>query len=95
MPDDPYISIIEAMHGAAKEENGNNGGANVLTGVVKTVSPMLVQGPGIEITARELRVNHMLSFKEQEGSFDNRLKAGDTVLMATADMQLFYIICKL
>lgn len=83
MEDDPYLTIVAQMRGAAIETMRQA----VFTGKVLSVSPLMVEVGGIVLSGADLLVNSRLL----DGSV---LSVGTAVGMVTADQQTWLVLCE-
>lgn len=78
MEDNPYAILAKIM-------NSKDNQLFLYQGKVTYTSPFTINVAGITLSGNELMVNVSLI---------NNVSVGDTVLLLTADQQLFYVICK-
>jgi len=102
--EDPYIKLLDTMTEAG---SGKAQGTVARVGTVISVSPLKVQVEGLELDKGDILVNEVLlpgysrsaSLGEASGTLNlssRGIKAKDKVLlMSSADMQQYYLVCVL
>lgn len=83
MEDDPYLSIVAQMRGAAKEAVPQT----VFTGKVLSVSPLMVEAGGVVLSGDDLLIDRRI-----KNSLT--LSPGARVGMVTADWQTWLVLCE-
>lgn len=83
MEDDPYLTIVAAMRGTAKAAVTQT----VFTGVVLSVSPLMVETGGLVLSGDDLLIDRRLLNS-------SALSKGARVGMVTADQQTYLVLCE-
>jgi hypothetical protein len=84
MEGNPYSKMAQIL------KNRSAAGLFMYKGTVTSATPLILSVAGITVASQELMINGSLIKSDQTIA----LEIGDTVLLLTADDQLFYILCK-
>lgn len=77
--DNVYFNLAEKL------KQNNNNIQNVNLGIVKSISPLIINCNGLQLDKEDLLVNKEL---------ENKITVNSTVLLLTSDNQKFYLVCE-